>query len=221
MIQRVLICEDIDSTNIGLTSTLSDAFTFRVDQADYADKALLMLKKGLMEKQPYDLLITDLSFNTQNENTQVPDGEALLRKVRALQPNLKSIIFSIEDRPHKIRRFLESLAVDAYVLKGRESACQMVEAIKSIHEGETYLSPELSAPLQASSTLGIDEYDLRLLESLSEGYSQQEISKKFKKQGVSPHSLSSIEKRVNRLKETLSARNIANLIAISKDMGFI
>ena len=221
MFRKVLVCEDIDSINIGLTKTLSDAFSFQIDQAKYGEKALLMVKKALADEQPYDLLITDLSFNNHLENTQIADGEALLREVHALQPDLKSIIYSIEDRPHKIRGYLESLSVNAYVLKGRESAFQMVEAIQTVHAGECYLSPELSELLQASSSLEIDAYDLLLLKSLSEGYSQQEISKRFKKQAISPHSLSSIEKRINRLKEALSARNIPNLIAVAKDMGLI
>ena len=221
MFSKVLVCEDIDSINIGLTKTLSDAFSFQMDAAKYGDKALLMVKKALLDGEPYDLLITDLSFNNHVDNTQIPDGESLIEEVKALQPDLKSIIYSIEDRPHKIRRYLDSLKVDAYVLKGRESAFQMVEAIQALDEGECYLSPELSELLQVSSSLEIDEYDLLLMTSLSEGYSQQEISKQFKKQGISPHSLSSIEKRINRLKEALSARNIPNLIALAKDMGLI
>ena len=221
MFRKVLVCEDIDSINIGLTKILSDAFSFQVDQAKYGDKALLMIKKALKDNKPYDLLITDLSFNNPIDKPRIPDGEALIRESRALQPEFKTIIYSIEDRPLRIRRFLDFLNVDAYVLKGRESAFQIVEAIEAIHEGECYLSPELSEILQFSSSLEIDQYDLLLLKSLSEGYSQQEISKQFKKQAISPHSLSSIEKRINRLKEALSARNIPNLIALAKDVGLI
>jgi DNA-binding NarL/FixJ family response regulator len=221
MFRRVLLAEGMDGSNIGLAKTLSNAFSFKIDQTQYGDKALLMVKKALMDSEPYDLLITDLSFNNHVDKPQIPDGESLIGKAKSLQPDLKSIIYSIEDRPHKIRRYLDSLQVDAYVLKGRESAIQMVEAIQALDEGECYLSPELSELLQLSSSLEIDEYDLLLMTSLSEGYSQQEISKRFKKQGVSPHSLSSIEKRINRLKEALSARNIPNLIALAKDMGLI
>lgn len=221
MIRRVLICEDIDSVNIGLTKTLSDAFSFQVEQAQYCDKALLMVKNALMDEQPYDLIITDLSIKTRGYSTQTPNGEALLREVRTLQPGVKSIIYSMEDRPFKIQQYLESLNVDAYVLKGRESSLHLIEAIKALQEDDRYLSPELSESIQNTSGLDIEEYDLLLLKSLSEGYSQQEISKRFKKESISPHSLSSIEKRVNRLKEAFSARNIPNLIALAKDMGLI
>lgn len=219
--RRVLICEDIDSINIGLAKTLGDAFPVEIDHAQYCEKALLMVKKAQLEHKPYDLLITDLAINHRENGAPTPDAESLLREVHTLQPDLKTIVYSIEDRPHKIRRYLESLAVDAYVLKGRESAPQLVEAIQAIHEGETYLSPELSEQLQVSDSPEIEAYDLLLLTSLAEGFSQQEIAKRFKKQGITPHSLSSIEKRVNRLKDALSARNIPNMIALAKDMGLI
>jgi len=56
---------------------------------------------------------------------------------------------------------------------------------------------------------------------LAEGYSQEEISKLFKSKNISPSSLSSIEKRVSRLKIHLGAKNTYQLIALSKDIGLI
>mgnify|MGYP001068251018 FL=1 len=221
MIRKVLICEKVDSVNIGLKKTLLDDFSFQVEQAQYCDKALLMVKNALMDAQPYDLIITDLALKTKQDPNQSLNGVALLREVYALQPGIKSIIYSMEDRPFKIRQCLESLKVDAYVLNGRNSRLHLVEAIQAIQEDDRYVSPELSEMLLQTPGLDIDAYDLVLLKSLADGYSQQEISKRFKKQAISPHSLSSIEKRVNRLKESLLARNIPHLIALAKDMGLI
>lgn len=219
--RKVLLAEGMGSSNLGLAKTLSDAFSFKIDQTQYGDKALLMVKKALMDSEPYDLLIADLPMNNPRHHTQPPDGEALIREVHALQPGLKCIIYSPEDRPFRIREYLENPNINAYVLKGWDSPFQMVEAIEALQEVGCYLSPEVSERLKASSGLEVDAYDLLLLKSLSEGYSQREISKQFKKDHISPHSLSSIEKRINRLKDALSARNIPNLIALAKDMGLI
>ena len=49
MIRKVLICENIDSVNIGLKKTLLDDFSFQVEQAQYCDKALLMFKNALID----------------------------------------------------------------------------------------------------------------------------------------------------------------------------
>jgi len=219
MFRKVLVVEDIDSINIGLTSTLSATFNFAIDHSKYCDNALLKLKKALAENDPFDLLITDLSFKEAPGHTTIHSGDELLRQARALQPGLFTIIYSVEDRPHKLREYLEKLNVNGYVLKGRDSSLQMIEAIKTIGRNGNYLSPELAHTLKQVPSLEIDQYDLMLLRELANGYSQQEISARLAKEGISPSSLSSIEKRINRLKDYFMARNIPHLIALAKDMG--
>lgn len=219
MFRKVLVVEDIDSINIGLTSTLKASFDFSIDHSKYCDNAYLKLKKALQEEDPYDLLITDLSFKGQPGKASIASGDELLKQAKALQPTLFTIIYSVEDRPHKLREYLEELDVNGYVLKGRESSLQMIEAIKTIGHNGTYISPELSQALKQVPSLEIDQYDLMLLQELANGYSQQEISERLAKQGISPSSLSSIEKRINRLKDYFMARNIPHLIALAKDMG--
>lgn len=221
MFRKVLVVEDIDSINIGLTSTLSASFDFAIDHAKYCDNAYLKLKKALADHDPYDLLITDLSFKGAPGKATIHTGDELLRQARALQPTLFTIIYSVEDRPHKLREYLEELDVNGYVLKGRDSSLQMIEAIKTIGHNGSYLSPELSQALKQMPSLEIDDYDLMLLKELGNGYSQHEISARLAREGISPSSLSSIEKRINRLKDYFMARNIPHLIAQAKDMGLI
>jgi DNA-binding NarL/FixJ family response regulator len=219
MFKKVLVVEDIDSINIGLTATLSASFPFTIDHAKYCDNAMLKLKKALLDGEPFDLLITDLSFKGGPGNGQLHSGDELICEAKALQADLRTIIYSIEDRPHKIREFMEELGVNGYVLKGRESSQEMVEAIEVISNHGSYISPELSRSLSQAPSLEIDEYDLLLLQELGSGYSQVEIAERFAKQGITPSSLSSVEKRINRLKDYFMARNIPNLIALAKDMG--
>ena len=219
IIRKVLVVEDIDSINIGLTTTLSISFDFAIDHSNYCDNAFLKLKKALLEDDPYDLLITDLSFKGMPGNTSIHSGDELLRQARAMQPSLFTIIYSIEDRPHKLREYLQELDVNGYVLKGRDSSLQMIEAIKTIGNNGTYISPELLQALRQVPSLEIDDFDLMLLRELANGYSQQEISARLARSGITPSSLSSIEKRINRLKDYFMARNIPHLIALAKDMG--
>ena len=221
MFRKVLLAEDVDSISIGLANTLNKAFSFQLDQTTLCDRAFLKIRKELQDQKPYDLLITDLNFRNTSSNGSITSGEALLREAKALQPNLNTIIYSIEDRPYRVRECLDELGVNGYVLKGPDSALQMIHAIETVYQGEAYLSPDLSQALQQEPGLDIDDFDLMLLRDLAEGYSQADISRKLSKKGVVPSSLSSIEKRINRLKEYLMARNIPNLIAIAKDMGLI
>jgi transcriptional regulator len=70
-------------------------------------------------------------------------------------------------------------------------------------------------------SFNIEEYDISILTYLSNGLSQNEIASLLKSKGVSPSSLSSIEKRLNRLKDVLKANNNVQLVANAKDIGLI
>jgi hypothetical protein len=56
---------------------------------------------------------------------------------------------------------------------------------------------------------------------MSNGLSQDEISQLFKKNNISPSSLSTIEKRLNKLRIQFRANNAIHLVAIAKDLGLI
>lgn len=219
MFKKVLVVEDIDAINVGLTESLRKAFEFEIEQAKYCDKAFLQLTKAQQEGNPFDLLITDLSFKKSHLSERIQSGDQLIGEARRRQPDLMTIIYSIEDRPFRIKEFLAGLNVNGYVLKGRDSTQEMIQAIKKIFDGESYVSPNLLQNVHQSPSLEIDNYDILLLKELSEGFSQNEISQKFGKKGINPSSLSSIEKRINRLKDYFMARNTIHLVALAKDMG--
>ena len=65
------------------------------------------------------------------------------------------------------------------------------------------------------------DYDIELLKLLSIGLSQDEISSNFKQKNISPNSLSSIEKKINKLKLYFNAQNAIHLVSITKDTGLI
>ena len=67
----------------------------------------------------------------------------------------------------------------------------------------------------------IDEFDIQLINLLSKGWSQDDISEDLKTKNISPNSLSTIEKRLNKLKVQFKANNTIHLVAITKDLGLI
>jgi DNA-binding NarL/FixJ family response regulator len=221
MFKKILIVEDVDSINLGVRNRLSEKFIFEIRHATYCDEALLSIKKAIFDSQPFDLIITDLSFVQNHHESRIKTGEALINEVKTIQPAIKTLIYSIEDRPFKIREYLNTLHVDGYVLKGSNGSTELVEAINDLQNNGSYVSPALSYTLNNTRALEIDDYDASLLKALARGLSQQEISILFKKQGKSPASLSSIEKRINRLKDYFMAKNTPHLIAKAKDLGLL
>ena len=90
-----------------------------------------------------------------------------------------------------------------------------------VSQGELYLSEQVNRALHPKLKLEIDDFDIRLLTYLAKGLSQDEISLALRKKNITPNSLSTIEKRLNKLKLQFKANNVIHLVAITKDLGLI
>lgn len=221
MIKKVLIAEDIDSINEGLGKHLMEEFKFEIVQAKYCDEAYLKIKRALLDEEPFDLLITDLSFKEDHRDARLKDGEMLMKKLRKDDIGIRAIMYSIEDRPFKVKNLISKLKLDAFVTKGRNSINEITDAIRTLSDGQEVPIPYQHSTPGEEEYMELEDYDINLLEHLSQGLSQEEIGAKFKSKGIKPASLSSIEKRINKLKIFLKAKNTIHLIAIAKDMGII
>ena len=84
-----------------------------------------------------------------------------------------------------------------------------------------YLLPQVELALSPKTDLEIYDYDIQLLSLLSKGLSQEEISHSLKAREISPNSLSTIEKRLNKLRIQFKANNAIHLVATAKDLGLI
>ncbi|QEE48052.1 response regulator transcription factor [Flavobacterium alkalisoli] len=224
MFKKILITEDIDSINLGLTTALKEKYNAAVSSTKYCDEAFLKIKKAIYEKEPYDLIITDLSFTEDHRESKIASGEELIKTIKAEQSDIGVIVYTIEDRPYKIKSLFEDYKIDAYIIKGRESTQELIEAIDTISKSQkksTYISPKLNQLLKEDLFFEIEQYDIDLIKNLSKGLTQDEISYLLKKEGKTPSSISSIEKRINKLKIFFKAKNTIHLISIAKDMGII
>ncbi|WP_242132908.1 DUF5932 domain-containing protein [Aestuariivivens marinum] len=221
MFKKVLVADDLGSINLGVLTIAKTLGLNNVERVEYCDDAYLRIKKGILDKDPYDLLITDLSFKEDHRTQKYPSGEDLIKVLRKEIPNLKIIVYSIEDRLQKVRRLISQYNVNAYVCKGRKGLEELSKAVKEVYEDRVFTSQQVSQALTNKTTLDIDDFDILLLRNLALGKSQEEISLDFKQKKISPCSLSSIEKRLNKLKIQFSANNTIHLVAIGKDIGLI
>lgn len=65
------------------------------------------------------------------------------------------------------------------------------------------------------------ELDKLIAQSLAAGLTQSEISLLFKKQNITPNSVSIIEKKIKRMKEEHKANTLFHLAVILRKKGFI
>jgi len=214
MIKKVLIAEDHQSVNISLQRTVAE---FGIDQADhvyYCDEALIRIKRGVERNQPYDLLITDLYFEADGHEQTISSGILLIEAVRQIQPELKILVFSAEDKASVI----EKLDIDGYVRKARNDAQQLKEAFETISRNQQYIGRQGFNQKNASV---LTSYDTTIIKLLAQGTRQNKIPDYLQANQIPRSSLSSVEKRLNRIKELLGCSNNEQLIAYCKEKNII
>src|ERR1700712_3259112 len=102
MIDKVIIAEDQESVNLSIQRIIEELNIPGPEYAYYCDDALNKIKLAAQKGAPYDLLITDLSFEPDGKPQKIPDGFSLIRAVREVQPAITILVFTGEQRPNII-----------------------------------------------------------------------------------------------------------------------
>ncbi|WP_428228707.1 response regulator [Flavobacterium sp.] len=222
MFKKVIIAEDLDAMNLGIQQVLKDLNIVDFQHSKYCDEAFLKIRAAITQNEPYDLLISDLSFKTDHRDVKIANGDELVQKVRELQPNIKIIAYSVEDKSYRIKSLFDNAEIDGFVLKGLNSIEELKKAIHIISTSDQrFISPEVASALQEKNNFEIDDLDIQILKHLASGTPQDEIIQIFKYLGVKPNSKSAMEKRLSKLKDFFKANNTVHLVSITKDMGII
>jgi len=222
MFQKVLVVEELDCVRIGMEKVFEELSIDEIHYAKCCDDAFLRMKKAVQEESAFDLLISDLAFKSEFWFNRINSGDELIAAVKKIQPDIKTIVFSVEDKSYIIKSLFDDFGINSYVTKGRNSIPLLKKAIEkiSISNGR-FVDRELSPILAKKSHIDIEPYDISLLNALSKGLCLNEIAFEFKIFGIVPNGSSSIEKRINKLRIYFRARNNVQLIAIAKDLGLI
>jgi two-component system, NarL family, captular synthesis response regulator RcsB len=222
MFKKILVAEDLDTISIAVGQVLEELSVSEIHHVKYCDDAFLKIKRALQDNAPYDLLISDLSFKTDHRENTLNSGDELIAAVKKVQPDIKIIVFTIEDKSFRIKSLFNTLGINAFVSKGRNSIPELKKTIIEIFkEQKQTLSTELTQILSNKTLIEIENYDIEILKLLSKGYILEQISTEFKISGITPNGNSSIEKRINRLRIFFKANNNVHLIAITKDLGLL
>lgn len=221
MFKKILIAEDHESINISVQKTLEELNIPKVDYVYYCDDAIGKIQKALREEHPYDLLITDLYYEDDHHEQNLKDGKELIRKAKEIQPNLKIIVFSAEHKTGIIENLFSDYQINGYVRKARNDSKDLKKSIASVYIGENYLSFDLKQDMKKFNSYEFSTFDITLVSLLSKGVLQKNIPVHLEERNIKPSSLSSIEKRLNSLKEDLEINSNEQLVAFCKDIGII
>ncbi|MET6989153.1 DNA-binding response regulator [Sediminicola arcticus] len=221
MYNKVMVAEDIDSINIGVISLLQQLKIKEINHAAYCDEAFLKAKRALQDNEPYELLICDLSFKVDHRDEKITSGQDLIAALKKEQPDLKVIVYSIEDHPQTVQSLWESVLINGYVCKDRKGLLELEDAINEVFNNNSYLSPQLEPIFTKKNVLTLGDFEIRVLTDLANGLTQDEIEQRLKSARIIPSSRSSIEKRIKELKEEFQANTTIHLVTILKDLRLI
>ncbi|RZJ90606.1 MAG: response regulator transcription factor [Chryseobacterium sp.] len=221
MFKKVIIAEDHEMTSISVTKTLTDLGITDTQYTYYCDDALMLLQKAQQAEEPFDLLITDLSFEEDHRKQKITGGAQLIADCRAIQPNLKVLIFSAESNSALVDKLVKELHINAFVRKARHDAKDLRKALDAISKGHTYISADLKHNTEVKNAFEFSSIDLTILDQLAQGTKQKDIPAYLIANKITPSGLSSIEKRLNIMKEVLGFSKNEQLIAYCKDYGII
>jgi len=221
MFEHVLIAEDHEIANLSLRRTLEDLQIPSPDYAHYCDQALSKVKKAIQNGRPYNLLVTDLYFESEDSAKQLPDGAELIRAAKMLQPDLKVLVFSAENSAAVIRPLFDELGIDAYVRKARGDAQELKAALANLKQKRRHFPPELRSR-QAQENLHVfTELDKAIIRLLADGVAQKDIPASLTGLEIRPSSLSSVEKRLNLIKTVMGFKKNEQLVIFCKEMKLI
>lgn len=221
MITKVLIAEDQESANLSVQKTLEDLNITNIEHVHYCDDALDRITKRAGTDRSFDLLITDLYFEPDECKQTLKSGAELIVAARKVQLGLKVLVFSAENRPATIEMLYNEFDIDAYVRKARNDARELKQAISALAQHRQYRPRHIVELINSKNAYEFSNYEITIISQLAAGMLQKDIPAYLQRHQIKPSGLSSIEKKLNNIKEVLNLTNNEQLIAFCKDKGII
>jgi two-component system invasion response regulator UvrY len=186
----VFLVDDHEIVRQGITRLLNDVQGIRVvGEADSGEHAITRIRQATL---PVDIVIMDIKM------PGIGGLEATRRLVR-MNTDLKVIVLSICSDELLSQRMLQAGA-SGYLTKGCHID-EMVSAIRKVHSGQRYLSPEIAQKL-ALRTMGeadhspfalLSERELQIMIMITRGLRVTDISEKL---CLSPKTINSYRYRL-------------------------
>lgn len=165
---RILLVDDHQIVLDGLRSLLDKDPSFDVIGAfSEPEKAI-----AYISVQPPDILLTDYSMPNMS-------GLELIKKVKALNPTIKSVLLSMHDEPSVVKEAMKQ-GINGYLLKNIQQH-ELKEAIRKIYSGLLYISAEITTQLlhhhtQPEGESKLTERELEILKLITKEFSNKQIA---------------------------------------------
>jgi len=205
---KLIIVDDHDLLREGISSRLSDVPYIEI----IAEGRNGLEAIDLCTRMAPDVLLLDISMPEMN-------GLEAAQKIMGLGLKTRILFLSIYDDNEYIQEALR-IGASGFVLKD-VSKPEMLNAIRSVAEGATYLGPKLAASLQSASTpqgdiectYGLTKREKQVLALIAEGHLNKEIAYRLN------ISIRTVESHRSAIRDKTGGGNAAALAGIARDLG--
>jgi len=165
---RIVLVDDHQIVLDGLRSLLDQDPSFDVITSfNDPEKALAFLSV-----QAPDILLTDYSMPRMS-------GLELIKRAKALQPSIKSVLLSMHDEPTIVKEAMKQ-GINGFLLKNIQQH-ELKEAIRKIYSGLMYISAEITTQLLHhhiidESESKLTERELEILKLITREFSNKQIA---------------------------------------------
>jgi DNA-binding NarL/FixJ family response regulator len=163
-----------------------------------------------------DLTVVDVSMSGL-------DGAQVTIRLRQDRPDRKILALTVHEDKGYLRRLLEAGAA-GYLLK-RAAADELVQAIRSVAGGGTYLDPAMAANVvddfvhpgerRETPTVDLSEREAEVVRLIALGYSNKEIASKLRL------SVKTVETYKSRSMEKLGIRSRVDIVHYAARRGWL
>ena len=197
----ISIVEDLEEVRNGLAAMIRMTDGFKVlNTFASAEEAL-----PHFESSPPDIVIMDIQLPGMN-------GIDCIRQVRAKNPDIQFIMFTIYENSDTVFKALEAGAT-GYLLKN-SSPGKIIESLKELYDGGSPMNPEIAKklvlrfqhPPASSNEYNLTPKEWQILELMSKGYLYKEIADELN------NTVNTIKQHIRHIYEKLHVQNKAEAI---------
>lgn len=205
---KLIIVDDHDLLREGISARLSDVAYVQIIAEGCNGKEAI----DLCRRFHPDVLLMDISMPEMN-------GLEAAKRIMDLGLKTRVLFLSIYDDNEYVQEALR-IGASGFVLKD-VSKPEMLNAIKSVAEGATYLGPKVAASLQnatdtkspLTAAFGLTKREKQVLALIAEGHLNKEIAYRL------DISIRTVESHRSAIRDKTGGGNAATLAKIARDLG--
>ena len=219
---RILIADDHQLVLQGIVCSLNEIGDFDLVTTRNCDEAFELIKTN-QESTPFQILLTDLSFDNCTEQTKLQGGEELIKVIRNSKIDIKIGVITGHTETNRVYNVISNLNPNAYLLKNKCDATEIGFALQKMLNNEYYYTHEIHQKIMRRNIVQIqmDEVALQILKELPKHAKIANLEGVITKNGGTFVKLRSIEAKLANLRTELNANNNTDLILTAKELGII